>query len=133
MLPFPNPPHERSAPLAAPPLATLVALSGIPAPHWQRLLTCLASDPRIEQAWLFGSRAKGTWQEGSDIDLAVWAPAWQAYDLTRMLTALDGLDLPWSIDLVNRARLANTALDAHIERVGIPLLPFSATQKQAND
>lgn len=129
---FPSAPH-RSFTATAPPVAALASVSGIPATVWQRLRAALASDPRVEQAWLFGSRAKGTWQEGSDIDLAVWAPAWQAHDLTRMLTALDALDLPWQIDLVNRAQLAHTALDAHIERVGIPLLPFPGAGAASDD
>lgn len=124
---------QRSFTATTPSLAALASVSGIPATVWQRLLAALASDPRIEQAWLFGSRAKGTWHEGSVIDLAVWAPAWQAHDLTRMLTVLDALDLPWQIDLVNRAQLAHTALDAHIERVGIPLLPFPGAGAASDD
>jgi predicted nucleotidyltransferase len=58
---------------------------------------------------LYGSRAKGNYRRGSDIDLTLWGeisfPA-----LLNLHTALDDLLLPWMIDLSIYDRLENPAL-----------------------
>jgi len=39
-----------------------------------RLVKRLASRPRVQRIWLFGSRARGDARERSDIDIAIEAP-----------------------------------------------------------
>ncbi len=84
-----------------------------------RILDILADYPEIKRITLFGSRAKGNYRPGSDIDLCLDAPT---LDLSRQLdieTRLDDLLLPWKIDLLLRHNINNPALLEHIERVGI--------------
>ena len=52
----------------------------------------ITSDVRVERVVLFGSRAKGSFREGSDIDLAVFECGYfdETPDGTRILTEVDG-------------------------------------------
>jgi predicted nucleotidyltransferase len=81
----------------------------------------LASDPRIVSAKLFGSRAKGNFKRGSDIDLALDAPRWQLSNLLAFQMKLDDLLLPYKIDIVILHLVDDDALLGHIHRMGIDL------------
>ena len=88
-----------------------------------KIQTVFASFPEIEEAVLYGSRAKGNYKPGSDIDLTLKTSkhiAKQSIDLslTKVSLALDELELPYSIDLSNYKNINNTDLIAHINRVG---------------
>jgi len=39
----------------------------------ETIVQTLSKFPEIKKAVIFGSRAKGTYQAGSDVDIAVWA------------------------------------------------------------
>jgi len=48
-------------------------------------LACVfARYPAVTQVLIFGSRAKGTWKPGSDIDLAVVAPGMSDLEFARL-------------------------------------------------
>jgi predicted nucleotidyltransferase len=71
----------------------------------------------VEEVILYGSRAKGTYRNGSDIDLTI-----KGKDVTLSeLFQLDDLLLPYKIDLSLKHKLNDAELVAHIERVGKPL------------
>jgi predicted nucleotidyltransferase len=72
----------------------------------------------IEKAVLYGSRAKGTNKNGSDIDLTLFGQV-TFQELLRIETQLDDLLLPWMIDLSIYNHINNPALIEHIERVGL--------------
>ena len=74
-----------------------------------------------EQIILFGSRAKGTWREGSDIDLALIGSAIKQDDVWRWSERLEDELFPWSVDCVLIEPTTNPDIIAHIRRVGIPL------------
>lgn len=77
----------------------------------------LASHPQVDRAILFGSRAKGNYRNGSDIDLALTGDI--SFDeLGKLSWELDDLLLPWEMDLVALDRLTDPDLRAHIQRVG---------------
>jgi uncharacterized protein len=81
----------------------------------------LARFPAVERAILYGSRAKGNYRSGSDIDLTL-----AGADLTRRLVSkiyweLDELDLPYKIDLSLLSELSHPALIDHIRRVGMAI------------
>lgn len=75
--------------------------------------------PQIEQVILYGSRAKGNYKNGSDIDLCLVGPSLTLPVLLNIDNALDDLLLPYKIDLSLLHHLDNAALRAHIERVGV--------------
>jgi predicted nucleotidyltransferase len=80
-----------------------------------------AQNVNVERAIVYGSRAKGNYRNGSDIDITLDGPELTFADLMRIETALDDLMLPWEIDLSLLSHINNPDLLAHIARVGKPL------------
>ena len=54
--------------------ATPAAIPGLPPEASTRLLALLSAEPAVEQVWLYGSRAMGRHDAGSDIDLTLVTP-----------------------------------------------------------
>ena len=77
--------------------------------------------PGIERAIVYGSRAKGNYRPGSDIDVTLDGPQLTFSELLRIDSELDDLMLPYSIDLSLLKQIENTALLSHIARVGQPI------------
>lgn len=75
----------------------------------------------VKKAVLFGSRAKGTHKNGSDIDLALVGDKLDWRALGRIDSALDDLSLPYCFSLIIFDDRTDTEVAAHIRRVGIPL------------
>jgi|JI8StandDraft_1071087.scaffolds.fasta_scaffold260428_1 predicted nucleotidyltransferase len=75
--------------------------------------------PEVEEAIIFGSRAKGTEKPGSDIDIAIKGNL-DDYRLTERLRLMlqEGLYLPYFFDIVDYEKIENPALKEHIDRVG---------------
>jgi predicted nucleotidyltransferase len=84
-----------------------------------RIRSVLAGFSELDKATLYGSRAKGTYKPGSDIDLALFGSDLDASILSRITSALDDLLLPYKIDLSIFANISNPNLLGHIERVGV--------------
>jgi len=74
--------------------------------------------PEIEQALLYGSRAKGTHRNGSDIDLTLLGDGLTYSLLNRIETEIDDLLLPYTLDLSLYSSIDNADLLDHIQRVG---------------
>lgn len=75
--------------------------------------------PEIEKAVLYGSRAKGNFRTGSDIDLTLYGEALTSVLRSTIAAALDDLLLPYTIDLSVFDELNHADLREHIERVGM--------------
>jgi len=91
---------------------------GLPSAALVRIVEVLESYPEIIRARLFGSRAKGNYRPGSDIDLCLDAPRLSMRQRLEVENRLDDLLLPWKIDLVMQQEIDNPALSEHVERVG---------------
>ena len=85
-----------------------------------KIKTVLFSMQGVEQVILYGSRAKGNYREGSDIDLTVKGKL-NFDNLVKMSVNLDDLKLPWKIDLSLYNQIENKDLLDHIDRVGITI------------
>jgi predicted nucleotidyltransferase len=85
----------------------------------ERIGSVLARHPEIEKAVLYGSRAKGTHRNGSDIDLALFGDGLDFSLLARLNHELDDLLLPYNMDLSLLADLTHPELIDHIRRVGV--------------
>ena len=66
--------------------------------------------PEIEQALLYGSRAKGTHRNGSDIDLTLLGDELTYSLLNRIETEIDDLLLPYTFDLSLYSHIDNADL-----------------------
>ena len=89
----------------------------------ERITSVLSRYPEVVRAVLFGSRAKGTARDGSDIDLALEGEDLDEETVGQIRNALDDLLLPVSVDIVRITSNTKPALKEHIQRVGIQLYP----------
>jgi len=78
----------------------------------------LARFGEVDEAVLFGSRAKGCYKNGSDIDLAVKGAVGKDTQ-AQLLAAFEESLLPYFVDVVVYSHLRNDALREHIDRVGV--------------
>ena len=78
--------------------------------------------PMIEGVTLYGSRAMGTYSEGSDIDLALHGKALDFNTLREVSAYLDGLPTLYSYDVLHYDTLDHKPLKDHIDRVGVKLV-----------
>ncbi|WP_347989827.1 nucleotidyltransferase domain-containing protein [Methylomonas sp. AM2-LC] len=84
----------------------------------QKIRGVFAHFQAIEKAVLYGSRAKGNYKTGSDIDLVLYGTELTADRLWQIMDALDDLMLPYCIDLSLFAQLDHELLIKHIEQAG---------------
>lgn len=89
--------------------------------------TVFGNHSEIESAILYGSRAKGTFHSGSDIDLTLTGAGASQQLLYELLTELDDLLLPYTFDLSIFTHISNQDLIDHIQRCGV--LFYSAGTK----
>ena len=75
--------------------------------------------PKVEKAILYGSRVKGNFRNGSDIDLVLVGDKLTLSDQFRIETELDDLLLPYMIDLALYHQIDNEDLVGHIDRMGM--------------
>lgn len=75
--------------------------------------------PEVEQVILYGSRAKGTYKNGSDIDLTLKGHGLNLNVINKISNEIDELLLPYSFDISIFSQISNADLVDHINRVGI--------------
>jgi len=78
-----------------------------------------AAYPEISKAILYGSRAKGNYKNGSDVDLTLISDRLNHSQLLQIQNQIDDLLLPYSMDLSIFSSIDNLPLIEHIDRVGI--------------
>jgi predicted nucleotidyltransferase len=83
-----------------------------------RIRSLFARHPKVRRAVLFGSRAKGNFREGSDIDLALETEQMSGRELADIRVELDDEPIAHRVDLVLRESIPPGELLEHIERVG---------------
>ena len=72
----------------------------------------------IEKVLIFGSRSKGNYRAGSDIDLAVIGHDIDYRLLLNLQCDIEDLELLYSIDLLDYQKKKGTPIGNHIDRVG---------------
>jgi uncharacterized protein len=92
---------------------------GLPLAVVEKIRAVFAFHPEVQKAVLYGSRAKGNYKTGSDIDLTMFGDDINHSILLKILDELDELLLPWMIDLSIIRQIDNEGLREHIERVGV--------------
>ncbi len=92
---------------------------GLPKETIERICCVLKTNPQVETVILYGSRAKGNYKNGSDIDLTFTGCDLNLHVLNRIDNEIDDLLLPWSFDLSIYSQIETQDLIDHIERVGI--------------
>ena len=72
----------------------------------------------IEKVLIFGSRSKGNYRTGSDIDLAVIGRDLDYNQLLDIICEIEDLELLYSVDLLDYQKKKGTPIGDHIDRVG---------------
>ena len=72
----------------------------------------------LKNVIIYGSRAKGNYKTGSDIDLTMLGDSTTDLDRRDIFFELDGLSTPYMIDLSIFSKLNHSDLESHILRVG---------------
>jgi predicted nucleotidyltransferase len=83
--------------------------------------------PSVTEVRVYGSRAKGDYKAGSDIDLSIMDEDVSSAQLMQIETEFDELPTLYSIDLSLFHHIDNPALTEHILRVGKVFYRASAT------
>lgn len=77
--------------------------------------------PQIEEVVLYGSRARGDYKNGSDIDLTLRGDSELTHTLlSRIANDLDDQLLPYTIDLSIFENINNSDMVDQIQRFGVP-------------
>lgn len=84
-----------------------------------KINSVFASYPQIKKVILYGSKAKGNYKNGSDIDLALVADEIDFSLLHKIESQLDDLFIPYKIDLSIYNDIKSEELIEHIKRMGI--------------
>jgi predicted nucleotidyltransferase len=93
-------------------------IPGIEEPYSKQILDLFKKLPKNTEAILFGSRAKGNFREGSDIDIALKGDSADLNLRDSLLMQYESLDLPWKLDIAVYDQITESALRDHIDRVG---------------
>ncbi len=89
----------------------------------------LADFPAVKKAVIYGSRAKGNYKPGSDVDLTLFGDGLDLRTLGEISSRLDESPIPYQVDLSIFDRLDHMKLREHIERVGIAFYQRVGTEK----
>lgn len=82
-----------------------------------KIKTVFAKFNKITEAIVYGSRAKGTHREGSDIDISLKGEI-SFEELLQIERQLDDQMLPYTFDISIYSTLSSEDLIAHIDRCG---------------
>lgn len=91
---------------------------GLPDDTIQKIQSVFAKYPSVEKVIIYGSRAKGNYKNGSDIDLTMIGEHITDQDRRDIFFALDDLPIPYSFDLSIFMTINHPDLKDHIARVG---------------
>ena len=72
----------------------------------------------IEKVIIYGSRAKGNYRPGSDIDITLIGKNLEYSILSKINISIDDLNTPYLFDISIFDRLNSSDLEEHINRVG---------------
>jgi predicted nucleotidyltransferase len=84
----------------------------------ERIRLVFSRHPEVERVILFGSRAKGNFKPGSDIDLALLGESLTPKTLNHLSEELDDLPIPYEFSLILFSKITDSEVIAHIKRVG---------------
>jgi len=85
----------------------------------EKIQAVLSRVPEVDKAVLYGSRAKGNFKNGSDIDLTLYGGGLNLDILDKVAIGVDDLLLPYEVDLSIFDHITDPDLIEHIARVGV--------------
>jgi uncharacterized protein len=92
---------------------------GLSAQTIQKLINIFSQYDQIEKVLIYGSRAKGNFRTGSDIDLTLVGPSLNTTTLLKVENDIDDLLLPQEVDLSIFEHIDNPDVVTQIKENGI--------------
>ena len=86
-----------------------------------KLIGILKNNSRVRSAYLFGSRAIGTYKENSDIDIVLIGDELTLTDIADLLSQIELTSIPYKVDLLVKHKIKNSALLEHIDKLAVKL------------
>jgi uncharacterized protein len=86
-----------------------------------KIVGVLSQHAEVDSAIVYGSRAKGNYREGSDIDLTLTGAELNYQTLLRIENEIDDLLLPYLFDISILSYIEDPDVVEHIHRVGVLL------------
>lgn len=86
----------------------------------------LARYPEVEKAVLYGSRAKGNFKQGSDVDLTLLGPCLTVKILGKIQDELEDGLLPYRFDISILDQITQADLIDHIRGASVPFYEKAA-------
>jgi uncharacterized protein len=105
-----------------PEIAAINTLWGLMQSDLAAIKDILSQHSSVENARIFGSRAKGTHHVGSDVDIAL-AGQTLTFEAVQHIAYLlnEETIMPYRFDIVDYNAITNPAVTEHIDRVGVEL------------
>ena len=85
----------------------------------QTLKKIFSKNNKVEKVILYGSRAKGNFKPGSDIDLTLVGESLTSDDLLSFQSEIYESSIPYKVDLSLFHHIDNADLIEHVNRVGV--------------
>lgn len=85
----------------------------------QHIQDVFSAFPAVEEVIIYGSRAKGNYRPGSDIDITLKGENLNLSVVNSITLQLEKLMLPYIFDISLFRQITNPDLTAHINRAGI--------------
>lgn len=85
----------------------------------ENIISVLEQHPKVDKAFVFGSRAKGNYRPDSDIDIAIKGNEITTDDIIAISVAIETKGITHKFDLLDYHSIKEPALKEHIDRVGI--------------
>ena len=90
---------------------------GLPKRTIDELLDYFRQNPFVETVKIYGSRAKGNYKRGSDIDFAVWLK--EGGKISTVACDLDELQTPYKFDVTDYKKLTHKGMKDNIDKDGV--------------
>ena len=91
---------------------------GLPEALIEKITNILQNHSEVEEALIYGSRAKGNYREGSDIDMVLKGKLLTEEIRNQIFWEIDELNSPYTLDLSIYHQITSQELIQHIDRVG---------------
>ncbi|MDD2798289.1 MAG: nucleotidyltransferase domain-containing protein [Bacteroidales bacterium] len=86
----------------------------------EAICVILATHQEVDEAIIFGSRAKGNFKNGSDVDIALKGNTITFSTINAISFELNEESLmPYKFDILNYHTIKNSDLKEHIDRIGV--------------
>ena len=84
------------------------------------IISILKQQPKVEEALIFGSRAKGNYKPGSDVDIALKGTSLDFKTTSNISYLLnEETQMPYKFDVLDYHAISDKEVIEHIDRVGI--------------